>query len=126
LEPRGDDLWAWVRVKESRVGGERAGLLNFGISGGYGAQAVAGASAGHGDVILLTLLGGEGKACSLGVGVGTTDHGRGVHLRVYGQPPRVGRLAVKIPPSPASSRARREKDREVGDDDRVPAGGDRE
>jgi hypothetical protein len=29
LEPRGHDRWAWVRVKESRVGGERAGLLNL-------------------------------------------------------------------------------------------------
>jgi hypothetical protein len=81
---------------------------------------------GHGDVILLTLLGGEGKARSLGVGAGAADHGRGVHPRVCGQPPWVGRLAVKIPPSSASSRARREKDREVGDDDRVPTGGDRE
>jgi hypothetical protein len=126
LEPRGDDQWAWVRVKESRVGGERAGLLNLGISSGYSAQVVAGASAGHGDVILLTLLGGEGKVRGLGVGVGATDHGRGMHPRVCGQPPWVGRLAAKIPPSPASSRVRREKDREVGDDDRVPAGGDQE
>jgi hypothetical protein len=125
LEPRGDDRWAWVRVKESRVGGERAGLPKFGIFGGYGAQAVAGASAGHGDIIPLTLLGGEGKACGLGVGVGATDHGRGVHPRVCGQLPWVGWLAVKIPLSPTSSRARMEKDREVGDDDRVPAGSDR-
>jgi hypothetical protein len=59
----------------------------FGIPGGYGAQAVAGASAGHGNVILLMLLGGEGKARGLGVCAGTADHEHGVHLRIYGQPP---------------------------------------
>jgi hypothetical protein len=45
----------------------------------------------------------------LGVGVGATDHGRGVHPRVHGQPPWVGRLKEKILISSALSRARRGK-----------------
>jgi hypothetical protein len=55
----------------------------------------------------LTRLGGEGRARGLGVGVGATDHGRGVHPRVHGQSPWVGRLAAEIPLLVSSAKGKR-------------------